>query len=69
MRTLGNYLLTCAIGSIVLNIFNLEFSPLAWMDMWGEAIGWIIRLGIMSCGAYLLYAAQFEEEQTAENQQ
>ena len=50
MKKLGEYMLFFGIGSIVLNFFNMQFILLAWIDTWGESVGWAIRIGLIVVG-------------------
>jgi len=58
-------LLVAAMGimSIVLSIFNYNIRLLAWIDMWGSTMGWIIRiLLIIGGGALFLLFGRDQEE-------
>lgn len=49
--------------SIVLSIFNYNFRLLSWIDIWGNTMGWIIRiLLILGGGALFLFFGNDEEE-------
>ncbi|HEY5809420.1 MAG TPA: hypothetical protein VIT67_15705 [Povalibacter sp.] len=51
MKKWGGYLFFFGVGSIVLYFLHLQFILLAWIDMWGITIGWIIRIGLAVVGA------------------
>jgi hypothetical protein len=51
---LGRALLIFGVGSIVLSFLNMNFVILAWIDLWGDAVGWAIRLGMIGAGGVLL---------------
>ena len=58
-------LLLAALGimSIVLSIFNYNIRLLAWVDAWGNTMGWVIRiLLIVGGGALFLLFGRDEEE-------
>ncbi|WP_219933179.1 hypothetical protein [Massilia glaciei] len=38
------------VGSIILSFFNMQFMLLAWIDTWGVAAGWAIRIGLAVLG-------------------
>ena len=50
-------LLLAAIGimSIVLSIFNYNIRLLAWVDLWGNAMGWVIRILLILGGGVLYF--------------
>ncbi len=50
---MGGYLFFFGVGSIVLDFFHLQFVILAWIDTWGPAVGWGIRIGMAVVGAAL----------------
>ncbi len=47
------------------NILNLELRIFMWIDNWGTAIGWAIRIGITIAGA-ALYMIFSHADETAE---
>ncbi len=53
MKKWGGYLFFFGVGSIVLDFFHLQFVILAWIDTWGPAVGWGIRIGMAVVGAAL----------------
>jgi len=40
--------------SILLSIFNYNIRLLAWVDLWGNAMGWVIRI-LLIVGGVALY--------------
>ena len=50
------------IMSIVLSIFNYNIRLLAWIDMWGNTMGWIIRILLIVVGGTLFFLFGREEE-------
>jgi len=57
-------LLIAAMGimSIILSVFNYEIRLLAWINIWGTAVGWIIRiLLIVGGGALFIFFGRDEE--------
>ena len=41
------------VGSILLHFLNMQFIILAWIDLWGPTVGWIIRGGLAIVGGLL----------------
>lgn len=41
------------VGSAILYFLNFEFIILAWIDMWGPVVGWIIRAALAIVGGIL----------------
>lgn len=54
------------IMSIVLSIFNYNIRLLAWIDMWGETMGWIIRILLIVGGGALFFLFGRDEEDEEE---
>ena len=50
MKKWGGTLFFFGIGSIILHYLNMEFIVLAWIDLWGEKTGWVIRIGLAVVG-------------------
>lgn len=65
MKELGSAMLFFGIGSIVLNMIGLEFIILAWIDMWGPTVGWIIKVALIVVGALLYLTSGKEAEEAA----
>ena len=55
MKSIGSTLLFFGIGTIVLNLIGFEFAILAWIDMWGETVGWAIRAAMIVGGGVLYF--------------
>ncbi len=58
-------LLLAALGimSIVLSLFNYNIRLLAWIDIWGNTTGWIIRIILILGGGALFFLFNNPEEQ------
>ena len=41
------------VGSIILHFVGMQFIILAWIDLWGPTIGWVIRGALTVVGAAL----------------
>lgn len=44
----------------------LDLIILAWIDLFGETIGWIIRLALISLGLFLYYTYDQPDEEDNE---
>lgn len=64
MKSLGMYMALAGIISIALNFMERNLSILMWIDMWGETIGWAIRIGLIVVGGALFLMIPGEEEET-----
>ncbi len=49
MKKIGAAMFFFGVGSAVLYFFNMELFLLAWIDLWGPVVGWIIR-GVLAVG-------------------
>ena len=50
------------IMSIVLSLFNYNIRLLAWVDVWGSTIGWIIRFLLILGGGVLFFLYGRDED-------
>ncbi|PWF45497.1 hypothetical protein C7C56_017270 [Massilia glaciei] len=50
LKSIGGYMFFFGVGSIILSFFNMQFMLLAWIDTWGVAAGWAIRIGLAVLG-------------------
>lgn len=57
-------LLIAAMGIIssLLYLFNYNIRLLAWIDMWGDTMGWIIRVLLVVVGGILFFLWGREED-------
>ncbi len=53
MKQIGGALFFFGVGSIVLNLLHREFAILLWIDHWGSAVGWGIRIALAVVGGAL----------------
>ncbi len=55
----GLLLAAMGIMSIILSIFNYNIKLLAWIDIWGSTMGWIIRILLIVGGGalFMLYGS------------
>ena len=53
MKSLGTLLVILGLGSFVLNMMQMEFRLLGWIDNWGPTAGIAIRVGLVVVGAAL----------------
>ncbi|MFC4633468.1 hypothetical protein ACFO3O_06095 [Dokdonia ponticola] len=60
----GLILAAMGIISIILSIFNYNIRLLAWVDAWGNTMGWVIRiLLILGGGALFLFFGREEDDE------
>ena len=64
MRKWGGYMFFFGVGSIVLSFLGMQFIVLAWIDLWGETVGWAIRIGLIVVGSALWLAGRAREKET-----
>ncbi len=53
MKSVGGTLFFFGVGSIVLYFLHMEFVILSWIDHWGPAVGWGIRIALAVVGGAL----------------
>ncbi len=53
MKSWGGNLFFFGVGSILLHFLNMQFIILAWIDLWGPTVGWVIRIGMAVVGGAL----------------
>ena len=61
MKNLGGTLFFFGVGSAVLYFLDRQFIILAWVDLWGPTLGWLIR-GAMMIGGGILWLIGRKEE-------
>ncbi len=65
MKKLGGALFFFGVGSIVLYFLNMQFVILAWVDLWGPKIGWVIRILMAVIGGLMWLMAPKEQAEAA----
>lgn len=61
---IGALMVLFGIASGILSFFNYNLKLLMWVDLWGEAMGWVIRIALIIIGAGLLFVFnKFELEE------
>lgn len=65
MKSWGGNFFFFGVGSIILHFLQMEFIILAWIDMWGESVGWAIRIGLVVAGAAMWLLGRAEEQKAA----
>lgn len=59
----GLILAAMGIMSIVLSIFNYNIRLLAWVDVWGNTMGWVVRFLLILVGGLLyFFFGNYEDE-------
>lgn len=51
---------------MVLHALQREFIILAWINMWGETVGWVIRSAMAGLGAILWIVGMTQERAVSE---
>jgi len=68
MKNIGGLMVLFGAGSIVLGFVGYEFTLMMWVDIWGPAVGWIIRIALIIVGGFLwLQGEDVQEEQFEES--
>ena len=68
IQGIGGTIALAGVVSIVLNFINFNLRILMWIDLWGEGVGWAIRVGLVLLGGAIWAAGAFlgkEEPQAA----
>lgn len=55
LASIGGLIAIYGLASILLNFINYNLTILMWIDSWGEAIGWAIRIGLVVLGGVLFF--------------
>jgi len=63
MKRLGGTMFFFGVGSIILYFLNMQFIILAWIDLWGDTVSWIIRSALTAVGSVLWLVSR--KQQTA----
>ncbi|WP_242111862.1 hypothetical protein [Luteimonas aquatica] len=61
MKSIGGLLFILGLGSFLLNLANMEFKLLGWIDNWGPTVGIAIRVGLIVVGAALWWLGRRNE--------
>lgn len=72
LRSVAGLVAVAGVFSIVLAAIGYNLKVLLWIDMWGEGVGWAIRVALLVGGAaafFLLPAGKDEEEEEAAQEQ
>ncbi|QKX05237.1 hypothetical protein HN014_10000 [Aquimarina sp. TRL1] len=66
MSKIGRYLFFIGLISTVLNFLNYELRILMWIDSWGTAVGWGIRIGLTVLGLVLMMLSKTAKDESVE---
>jgi hypothetical protein len=66
LNGIGAFLALIGVVSSILYLINYNLRILAWIDVWGTGIGWIIRIGLIVGGAALFFLFKGAEDDEAE---
>jgi hypothetical protein len=60
----GLVLAAMGIISALLSIFNYNIRLLAWIDLWGSTMGWVLRIVLVLAGGALFFLfGKMEEDE------
>jgi hypothetical protein len=59
LQSIGGAVAMAGIVSIVLNFINFNLRILMWIDLWGEGVGWAIRVALVLIGGAIYAAGTF----------
>ena len=62
----GLILAAMGVISIVLSVFNYNVRLLAWVDLWGDTMGWVIRILLIVLGGGIFFLFGRDEETETE---
>jgi len=54
LGSIGGFLAAAGVMSSVMIFFGYNLKILMWIDMWGPAIGWVIRIALIVGGIALV---------------
>jgi hypothetical protein len=60
MRQAATWLMVFGFGSMILHFIGMEFILLMWIDMWGTAIGWTLRILMALTGVALFVLSRVQ---------
>ena len=68
MKSIGMYMALAGLFSVGFNFLDRELSILGWIDMWGDTIGWVIRIGLIVVGGALFLMIPKDEKKTVQDE-
>ena len=64
----GLALVLLGLASSILSFFNYNIKLLAWIDIWGDTMGWVIRILLIAVGGLLFFFLGRTEEEEINQQ-
>jgi hypothetical protein len=58
INKIGTFIAGLGLVAIIAGLFNKVPRALQWMDNWGESWAWIIKLGMVSIGAFCWFISR-----------
>lgn len=58
LPSIGIFLAIAGALSIILNFIGYNLRILMWIDLWGPAVGWAIRIGLIVVGGALFFVGK-----------
>lgn len=59
-RSFAGFLVFAGLMSIVLNLVGYNLRILMWIDLWGDVVGWLIRVALVVGGGVLFFVLPSE---------
>jgi len=60
-RSFAGFIAFAGLMSIVLNLVGYNLRILMWIDLWGDTVGWLIRVALLVGGVALFFLLPSEE--------
>lgn len=61
LRSFAGFLAFAGLMSIVLNLVDYNLRILMWIDLWGDVVGWMIRVSLLVGGVALFFVLPSED--------
>lgn len=61
VRNFAGFIAFAGLMSIVLNLVGYNLRILMWIDLWGDTVGWLIRVALLVGGVALYFLLPSEE--------
>ena len=67
LSSIGALMIVFAIASTILSFFDYNLKILMWVDIWGTAVGWAIRVALIIVGGALLFLFNKSDDEEEES--
>ena len=65
LRSIAGFVALAGLASIGLHLFGYNLRILGWIELWGETVGWLIRVALFVGGAVLYFVLPGGEAEDA----